>query len=410
MAEQQAPQPGSLFGVPKFSTQRRLVDDNGNGQLGFTPKAASQTNIATTRLDQLDIVTGLKLYTNIPSQWTFTGAPQASFSPFFPSNIIQGITCKFQAAYNSYNLTGPLAQLIQGYRPMWGSRDRSSTNDAFAQPTSTARPTTATPVTYKFGIDIPLAPKFDEYFDLSAQGDPLRKVYDAIVSPLYMAAQARVVVPTITIAPQLGATDLLGSPAAGTGGSYLSTATATMNVKRDAFWTANNVAANPPQYPWMYTRDYFTQPTSGQAKVGVLIQNTGVAVGQVLSLFGFVWDPLAVSPGGQSFGNVVPLTTAIASIELVTGGSLQNIFHTPDSLRDKMRSLYGGQFLTSQPDGTFVLDFALSEDGGYISNAEAINTYLVNGVQLNITFNQGFVPSAQSTVYMGVEALKLVTS
>ena len=410
MADQAAPAPGSLFGVPKYGTQRRFVLDNGNAQLGFTPKAASQINVPTTRLDQLDIVTGLKLTTSVPSQWTFTGAPQASFSPFFPANIIQGITCKFQAAYNSFNLTGPLASIIQGYRPMWGSRDRNTTANPFATPSTVTRPTTATPVTYNFSIDVPLAPKFDEYFDLSAQGDPLRKVYDAIVSPLYMAAQARVVVPNVTLSPQYGSNDLLGAPAAGTGGSYLSPSTASLAISRDAYWTANNVAANPPQYPWMYTRDYFTQPTSGQAKVGVLIQNTGVSVGQVLSLFGFVWDPLAVSPGGQSFGNVVPLTTAIASIELVTGGSLQNIYHTPTTLRDQMSSLYGSSVVGNQPDGVFVLDFALSEDGGYISNANAINTYLVNGVQVNITFNPGFVPSAQSTVYMGVEALKLVTS
>ena len=140
------------------------------------------------------------------------------------------------------------------------------------------------------------------------------------------------------------------------------------------------------------------------------IDNTGVSVGQVLSLYGFVWDPTATSPGGEAFGNVVPLSTAIESIELVTGGSLQNLFYTPEALTDKMRSKYGDAIVSNQPDGVFVLDFALSDDGCYLSNADAINTYLINGVQINIKFRTGLVPSAGSTVYVGVEALKLATS
>ncbi len=410
MAENNTPAPGSMFGMPKYGTQRRFVQDNGNSQLGFTASGASQVNVPTTRLDQLDIVQGIKVYTSIPGAWTYTGAPQASFSPFFPANIIQGITFKLQAAYNTFNLTGPLASIIQAYRPMWGSRQIGQVKpDPFAAPTTVTPPATTVSYDAKFAIDIPFAVKFDEYFDLSAQGDPLRKVFDAIVTPTYMAAQARVVVPTITIAPQKGVSDLLGAPVAGTGGSFAAS-TSSAVVYRDAFWTANNVAANPPQYPWSYTRDFFQQPTSGQARVGVLIQNTGISVGQVLSLFGFVWDPLAESPGGEDFGNVVPLSSAIESIELVTGGSLQNLFYTPEALTDKMRSAYGDAIVSNQPDGVFVLDFALSEDGTYLSNADAINTYLVNGVQLNIVFKSDSVPSAGSTVYVGVEALKLVTS
>ena len=60
--------------------------------------------------------------------------------------------------------------------------------------------------------------------------------------------------------------------------------------------------------------------------------------------------------------------------------------------------------------GAFVFDFALCEDGGYMTNAFAINTYLVNGVSLNIRFKSTAVPSSTATVYLGVEALKLATS
>jgi hypothetical protein len=58
----------------------------------------------------------------------------------------------------------------------------------------------------------------------------------------------------------------------------------------------------------------------------------------------------------------------------------------------------------------FVLDFAMSEDGGYRTNEACINTYLVNGVAVVITFKAGLTPSAGSTVFLGVEALKMATS
>ena len=293
---------------------------------------------------------------------------------------------------------------------MWGNRQVGVTNpDVFCQ-FGKNNPTYGTDLTLNTNIDIPFAFMFDEYFDLTASGDPARKVYDAWISPFYMAAQARVVVPTITIAPQLATGDLLGSPVSRLGTDTTSTYTdpaMSFQVNRNAWWTASSAAGNPPQYPWLYTRDYFTQPTAGQGQVGCLIQNTGVSVGQVLSLYGFVWDPQA--NGG--LGAVVPMSD-IDSFELVTGGSLQNMYVTPQQLTDKMRSAYGwndGDDSTV-PDGAFVLDFALSEDGGYISNANAINTYLVNGVQLNIKFKSGSVPSSTSTVYLGVEALKLATS
>lgn len=402
-------QAGSLFGVPKYSTQPRFVPDNGNGSVALAPSGSSQTNAPTTKLDQLDIVRGVKAYLTLTGTYTEGVAPNVlSKSPFYPATTIQQLTFKLQAAYNTFNQTGPLASIIQAFRPMWGGKV-GNTRDNFASPGSAVAPNLAgVATTQALAIDVPFAWAFDEYFDLTPQGDPARKIYDALVTPMFMAAQARVVVPTITLAPQLTTEDLLGGPVSKITADAVSTYTAPSGsaaLYRDAFWTASNPAANPPSYPWLYTRDFFTQPTAGQGKVGALIQNTGVSVGQVLSLYGFVWDP-ALNSG---MGGVVPMSS-IASFELVTGGSLQNMFVHPAALTDKMRALYGSNIVGNMPDGTFVLDFMLDEEGGYYSNARAINTYLVNGVQLNITFNAGSIPSSSATVYIGVEALKLATS
>lgn len=406
---QNPPGPGSLFGVPKYSTQRRFVPDNGNNQLGVTQNQSSQQIVPTTRLDQLDIVIGEKLYIDLEDTWT-EGAPPDTLtvSPWYPSNLVQQITFKLQAAYNTFNLTGPLAAIHQSFRPMWGNRQVGSVrSDPFAKPSNSTPPSLVGVETdIQLAIDIPFAFKFDEYFDLNAQGDPTRKLYDAVVSPMFMAAQARVVVPTIVMCPGITTLDQLGGAVDKLAADVTSVFTGHggMTIQRDSYWTASNPAGNPPQYPWLYTNDYFTQPTNGQGRVGVLIQNTGVSVGQVLSLFGFVWDP-ALNDG---HGAVVPMSS-IESFELVTGGTLQNDFETPAMLTDRMRSMYANT-PTDFPSGVFIFDRALSEDGSYISNANAINTYLVNGVQVNITFKAGHIPSSSSTVYMGVEALKLATS
>jgi hypothetical protein len=406
---QNPPGPGSLFGVPKYSTQRRFIPDNGNNNLGITQNQASQTIIPTTRLDQLDIVIGEKLYIDINDVWTEGIAPNTlTISPLYPANLIQQITFKLQAAYNTFNLTGALAAIIQNYRPMWGHSQVGTVRaNTFAKPANATPPSlVGVSTAIHLAVDIPFAFKFDEYFDLSAAGDPTRKLYDACVSPMFMAAQARVVVPTIVMGPGITTLDQLGGAVDKLAADTTSTFTGggSITIQRDAYWTASNPAGNPPQYPWLYTRDYFTQPTNGQGRVGILIQNTGVSVGQVLSLFGFVWDPAL--NGGH--GAMVPFSS-IQSFELVTGGTLQNDFMTPEMMTDRMQSMYANT-PTDFPSGVFIFDRAMSPDGSYLSNADAINTYLVNGVQVNITFVAGFIPSSTATVYMGVEALKLATS
>lgn len=406
----QAPGPGSLFRVPKFSTRRRFVPDTLNQAVPITPNGGGQVNAGFTKLDQLDIVTGIKIFvTGLVETWTNTGGTLA-VSPFFPATTFGEIVFKLQAAYNSFRLPGHLASIIQAYRPMWGSRATGNVN-----PNSFAKPSVVTPPTFGAAfsmpdlvIDVPLSFRFDEYYDLAPNGDPLRKIYDAIVSPQFMAAQARVVSPSVVINPAMTVSDLLGGPMSKGGADVTSTygvgASGTAEIDRDCFWTADNPAANPPQFPWQYTRDYFTQPTSGQSPVTVLIQNTGISVGQVMSLFGFVWDPDA----NAGKGAIVPLAN-IAKFRLITGGTLLNRQYKRSSIRDRMQSLYPN-LLTDFPDGIFVLDFAMSPDGCYLTNEECINTYLVNGVALEIEFVAGSIPGARSTVWVGVEALKMATS
>lgn len=410
-----APAPGSLFGVPMYGTQPRLIPDSGNNSIGGTLSQGSSTTLPTTRLDQLDIVRGMKVNLQTTNTWTAGSLQTLTASPWFPGNTISNIRFQLQAAYNTFNLPGFMAAAMQAYRPMWGdSAVGTISPDNFAifgQAPNLAG--TATPENYI--VDIPFAFKFDEYFDLTAEGAPvgpngqLSRYYDVICGVQYMAAQSRVVVPTITFAPGIASLDAFNSPVSKASADTTSTYTGSVSVGkmyRDAWWTGQNPASNPPEYSWMYTRDYFKNPTNGQQQSLALIQNTGVSVGQVMSLCVATWDPAA--NGG--IGAPVPFSS-IDHFELVTGGTLQNLRVDPSMVVDRMRSLYGSTAATNLTNAGFaVFDFAKSECGSYYSNADCINTYLVNGVSINTYFKSGSVPSSTAATYVGLEALKLATS
>src|SRR4051794_13823674 len=88
----QAPGPGSLFRVPKFSTRRRFVPDTLNTAVPVVPNAGGQVPIPFSKLDQLDIVTGIKMYvTGLVETWTNTGTT-LGVSPFFPASMFNQIT------------------------------------------------------------------------------------------------------------------------------------------------------------------------------------------------------------------------------------------------------------------------------------------------------------------------------
>lgn len=412
MSQNQGPVPGRMFGVPKLGTTRRLVPDNGNESLGASPSKGSQTKVQTTQFDQLDIVQGWKLPCTLTGKWTQGSGKTVHQSPFGIAASIQSLNVKLQAAYSTFNLNGPLAALAQGYRPMWGSRTPSqdiATTDPFAACQQVT--VDGADHSYPFTVDIPAAIKIDEYYNLTASGDPQQRIMDAIVSPFYMAAQARNVTPSLYLNPMMATADALEAPttiAVNDNTSVFADGAFLAGLWRDSYFTSNNVEANPIQYPWLYTRDMFTQATQGQNKVGILIQNTATSVGQVLSLWGFVWDPDANS----GFGALVPFSS-IATFEFVTGGTLQNRYLTPQVLENDMFTRHP-ELATLGPwangAGAFLLDFAMSTDGAYLTNANAINTYVTNGVALNIVFNNGQAPGPNATVYVGVEALKLVTS
>ena len=414
--------PGAYFGVPQLGTASRLIKDDANESLGLKGSATAMApgadvKIDFTTLDQFDIVAGLKLIMTTSGTWTEGMGETLTLSPFFPATIVRNVSLKLQAAYSTINLTGPLHAIAQAFRPMWGGNQLAQLApeplcETVRTPTALTGSTpvvSGTEYTLDTVIDMPMGQWFDEYYELDLAGRPVgAPIYDTFVSPTFMAAEARKVTPAVTLAGALGITDGLDSPLVASPEdttSLFSGGTFTASLYRDAWWMSGNPAANPRTHPWLYSRDMITTPTKGQAVVKNLIQDTNTGVGQVLSLWGFVWDPQA----NQGLGGIVPFSS-IERFELVKGGSLQTFDIVPKLLSNRMNTLYGGTIQSNFPDGVFVVDFAKNPQGGRISNSGAVNTYVINGVTLNIHFKAGYAPSATSTCYMGVEALKIVTS
>lgn len=421
--QNKGPAPGQLFRVPKFSTQKRFIADANNSAIGTTLSATSQAPINTTALDRLDILKTLLVVINIAETYTNTGGTQAA-SPLFPYNWVQSLDVQFESAFKTFRQPGIIAAIMQSYRPTYGWKGVGMLTDNGAnaqqgfQPTAALNPSltalglmgasvtqATTPLNLVF--EIPLAFEFDIYWELDKAGNPLTAVPSTrtIVSPQYMSGTTRNVKPSIMLNPGMvnnvsgGAFNAPVTKASGDATSTF-TGSATTNIFRDGWFAPGDLASVPPIYRWQYSRDFLALPTAGQSQVVVPLDSDPAGQGQILSLFAFVWDPALVSGAG----NIVPLTQ-VATVELLFGSQLNMYKDTIPT--NAFRWLQGhGQLL---PTGCFGWDLAL-DDSGRLTNEFALNTLTTAGCQVRVTYNSGQAPSSNSTIYVGLEMLKAVSS
>lgn len=414
-AAQPAATPGMYFRFPNVGARSKFVPDSNNETTVTTIGQGASVAAKTSKLDNLDIVKALLL--TIAYDVTFTAGAEKTLtqSPFFPFNAIQELSVQFESAFQTYRLPGVLAAVMQSYRPAMsdprgigqlismganyqqGEQPTSSWPQAsLMTPTGLSDSSTAIPMQ----IEVPVSMTFDRYWELDDLGQPMgMPIPKAIVSPQYMAANTRTVTLKITYAQGLTIEDTLGGPVSIASGDTLSTAvgTATANLYRDG-WYPTGIPASPPVYGWQYSRDYIQNPTSGQAKVNVPLDQDVSGQGQILSIVAFTWDP-ALNSG---YGGVTPLSD-YAHIDLNYSSKLPIYQDLPQTNQYRWLTKHG----TLLPAGFFGWDLALSEDGCF-SNEEALNTLITAGVQSQLTFNTA--PSATATTYVGLEVLKAVSS
>lgn len=421
-----APAPGSLFGIPgpAMSTSRRAVPDAANGIITTTLSQTSQVQATTTTLDRLDILKDLLVSISIAETYTPGSGKTITQSPLFPYNFVTELSVQFESAFKTMRLPGFLAAIMQQYRPTKGAK---STGMLFnegvnwqqgAQITSTYAKTAAqasltgasitnatTPVPLLF--EVPLAFQFDQYYEISLEGQPLAAIPRAIVSPQYMSGTTRNVRPQITFSPGFlvgTGGQALNAPATIASGDTLSTfaGTATTQIFRDGWFASNTLAQVPPIYMWQYSRDYIAYPTSGSTAFAIPLDTNPVGQGQVLSLVFGVWDP-ALNSGAGGWAATTNLTT----VELLKGSTLQQFNDTPQINNAR----WGAKHATLLPQGFLGWDLALTDDGLLTNGGEnVLNTLTTSGCQVRLTYNTGSAPSSTSTIYIGLEMLKAVTS
>jgi hypothetical protein len=413
----QAPQPGAYFRVPKLGTRRRFLREGGNGAVGFLRSQGASIQAQTFKFDQLDIVRGYLLMLKLNQTYTAGAEETLHDSPFFPFNMVDSLSVQFESSYKTFNLPGWLAAIMQSYRPSFSNQSGMgmlsnvyanhqqpsdvNPNATWNQPSLlTGDNMTDQTAAITIPFEIPTSMEFDLYWELDLAGNPQAVTPRAVVSPQYMAATTRNVIPRLVLAQGLTVEDLLNGPVSVASGDTTSTFVdngSEADFYRDC-WFPAPVYATPPVHPWQYSRDYIEYPTSGQNTVPIPLDADTAGQGQILSVVGMTWDPDLAS----GFGGPVPLSS-YQELDLVYSSKLTIFEDTPETNQARWLANHG----TLLPPGCFGWDLALTEDGK-LTNEDALNTLVEAGCQIRTAYNTGESPSATATTYVGIEILKAV--
>lgn len=420
-APNNAPAPGQYFRWPGVGARSKFVPDSNNASVVTTLSQGSQIAAKTIKLDNLDVVRSLLWIITYAGTWAAGSGKTLTDSPFFPANLLQELSVQFESSFQTFRLPGILAQAMQSYRPgmsgpnslaqlaqngQWPANLVQAIGNSGGNPnpqTSLLLPKGVSDATTSMTLayEVPVSMKFDRYWELNDAGQPAGPpIADAIVSPMYMAANTRNVTPKLLYCPGLTSQDLLGGGVSIASTDTLSSfsGTATALLYRDAWYPAS-MAASPPVYGWQYSRDYIFWPTTGQGTVNVPLVSEEQGQGQILSIIGFTWDPA----GASSYGAPVPLSS-YSEIDLNFSSKLPIYQDSPQTNQYRWLVKHGALL----PKGFFGWDLAMTEDGK-LTNEEALNTLITAGVQVVQKFNSGSAPSSTSTTYIGLEMLKAVS-
>ncbi len=415
---QQAPMPGQYFRVPKLGARPRFLREGGNGEVGFARQTGASVQAKTQKFDQLDIIRGYLMMLKLNQTYTAGGGKTLHTSPWFPFNMIDSLSVQFESSYKTFNLPGWLAAIMQQYRPAFSNRagmgmltnvytnaqgadDQTPNDEGWSQPTLlTGADMDSGTASITVPIEIPTSMEFDLYWELDLAGNPQAVMPRCVVSPQYMAATTRNVIPRLVLAQGFTVEDLLNGAVSIASGDTTSTFVddgSEADFYRDC-WFPAPVYSTPPVHPWQYSRDFIEYPTSGQTTIPIPLDADTAGQGQILSVVAMTWDP----DGASGYGAPVPLSS-YEKMELIYSSKLTIMEDTPETNQARWLANHG----TLLPAGCYGWDLALTEDGK-LTNENALNTLVEAGCQVRETFNSGSAPSATSTTFIGIEILKAV--
>lgn len=400
-------QPGANYGVPGVTQRFEQYDTTIGAVTALNQTAPVQWNNVFP-LQKTDVVQWWELgitWTN-----TFTlGTQVVALSPYAPYNILQNFSLQMQGQYKPLDVvSGFDAALFQLYRPMRGSAQMAAqvllgaapatpfANSGIPQANLVAFPsqtTTSSPV--PFTLEIPGCLWFDQYWDLAEDGTVLGPPISTYVSPQYMGGGERIVTPKTQFAGGFVTSNdngPLGITTAGTVTAF--TSSISIDVRRVGVYASTDPTEMPPVFNWQYQRRARQVGIGAQPKIDLPITDYG----QILSIFVRLFDP-ALSAG---LGNA-PAVTNVSKCQVLYGSNLPRFDDTPQTAQKRFLDQHG--FLP--PVGTLIWDMAVTDTGGYVTNAKAINTLTNANVKVHLEF--GTPMGASGYCSLGVESLVFVS-
>lgn len=411
---QQSVQPGALYGVPGI-TQRFEQPDTTIADV-VNLAVSNNVNWNTVQpFQQTDVVHWWELDAEWLNQYVVKTGKTSTLSPYAPHNLLQQTSINMQGQYKPIDVqSGVDLAIFQSYRPMRGSAQMAYQpnlganpagtfqNSAFPQANICATPSmtkTPTTTTVHLFYELPVSLWFDQYWDLAENGQVLGPPISTYVSPQYMSGGQR----TVRFRTQYAAynpsnfdTGPLGS---GNNSSvFTTTGSVTGSLRRVGVYAQTDPRTMPPVFNWQYQRHSFQYPVAGKTKITIPVTDYG----QILSLFVRFVDPTANAP--------VTVTSNVNKAQVLYGSNLPRFDDGSSAGTGLAAKAMQKRFLDQHgflpPVGTFIWDMALTDTGGYVTNAKAINTLTNANVNLYFEFNSALSSTAYAVV--GVESLVYV--
>ena len=390
---QQQPIPGAYFGWPGETVSLEQFENTKS--LATTLASGSSTNAqGILPFQQTDVIRNWIMQTNISQ--TIAASAAAGVSVYAPYNYIAGGQLTVQ---NQYNLArwenGVDLAIWQLFNPRnkYELRDNLTAapstpwaNSAFpGSSLQTASGFASSATSAYFEVDLPGAIEFDDYYDLSYNGQVMGAPHRAIVSPQYMAGTTRTVLPQLTFS-QINGTTLDHSVFSG---ASAASATATTTFRRQGWFGSSDPEVLPIVYNWQHSYDYQTISLAGKNSVTIPFPQTG----QVLSFFLRMYDPTANAPISIS---------AASNIKFQIGSALNVYDDAPKDMQRRFMATHDGVLL---PAG--VIGYDMKRDNlGRVTNRLAANTLTTQNVNLTITFSSALSSTAYGV--LGIESLVFV--
>ncbi len=404
-------QPGVKYGVPGI-TQRFEQYDTTQAAVTALSSAGPVPWNNVNPLQKTDVVHWWELVIAWTNTYTL-GTETVALSPYAPYSLLQNFSLQMQGQYKPLDvLNGFDAALFQLYRPMRGSAQMAAqvllgsapagsptslwANAAIPQANLVALPnmtvtSSATPI--PFILEVPGCLWFDQYWDLAEDGTVMAAPVSAYVSPQYMGGGERIVTPKTQFSSFATSNDqgAIGITAAGTVTAFPSSVS--IDIRRIGVYASTDPEEMPPVFNWQYQRRARQLPIGAQNKVDFPLTDYG----QILSIFVRLFDPTTLPGSAFNIANV-------SKCQVLYGSNLPRFDDTPETAQKRFLDQHG--FLP--PVGTLIWDMALTDTGGYVTNAKALNTLTNANCKVHLEFSvvggTGFFGS------LGLESLVFVSN